>query len=117
MSNARFFLDEDIFSTIAPALRRLGIDAVSTPECNRFGQSDDSQLDWAATESRILVTFNVADFAALHSDWIRQGRHHSGIVVSCQLPIGELLRRLLKLVSALDASALQDRIEFLGDWQ
>ena len=47
---------------------------------------------------------------------MRQGRHHAGIVVSSQRPVGEVVRRLLRLAGALDAEALRDRLEFLGDW-
>jgi hypothetical protein len=63
-----------------------------------------------------LVTFNVAHFAGLHTSWIRQGRHHAGIIVSNQRPIGDLLRRLLSLGAELDAETLHDRLEFLSDW-
>ena len=101
MSGLRFFMDEDLYAAVAPALRKSGLDAVSTPEAGRLGQSDEAQLAWAADEGRVFATFNVAHFAALHATWMQQGRHHAGIVVSSQRPIGDLLRRLLHLASAL----------------
>ena len=55
---------------------------ISTPETGRLGESDESQLQWASEEGRILITFNVAHFADLHSQCMKQGRHHAGIVVS-----------------------------------
>lgn len=116
MSAPRFFTDEDVYAAVSYALRKAGLDAVSTPEAGRRGGSDESQLAWAARESRVLVTFNVAHFAALHASWMRQGRHHAGIVVSNQRPIGDLLRRLKHVASRLDADAMQDRLEFLGNW-
>jgi hypothetical protein len=45
---------------VTAALRKLSVDAVSTPEAGRLAESDESQLQWAATEGRALVTFNVA---------------------------------------------------------
>jgi hypothetical protein len=116
MSAPRLFTDEDIFAAVAPALRKVGLDAVSTPEVGRLGESDEAQLAFASGEGRALVTFNVAHFAALHAAWLAQGRHHAGIVVSSQRPIGEFLRRLLHLAGTLDAGALQEQLEFLGDW-
>lgn len=62
------------------------------------------------------MTFNVAHFAALHVAWIESGRHHAGIVVSNQRPIGDVLRRLLYLTGTLDAEAMRDRLEYLGNW-
>lgn len=44
MAAIRFFTDEDIYGAVATALRHLGIDAVSTPESGRRGESDVSQL-------------------------------------------------------------------------
>jgi hypothetical protein len=67
MSAIRLFTDEDIYAAIAVALRRVGFDAISTPESGRLGESDESQLDWATAEARVLVTFNVSDFTRLHS--------------------------------------------------
>jgi hypothetical protein len=116
MSAVRFFTDEDLYAALAPALRRIELDAISSPESGRLGESDDLQLAWAAGEGRVLVTFNVAHFTALHADWLSQGRHHAGIVVSSQRPIGDMLRQLVHLAQALDADALCDRLEFLGEW-
>ncbi len=81
-----------------------------------MAETDESQLAWAAAEGRALVTFNVAHFAALHAAWLQQGRHHAGIVVSSQRPLGDLLRRLHHLAATLDGSVMQDRLEFLVDW-
>ncbi len=89
---------------------------MSTPETARLGESDESQLEWATAERRAFVTFNVAHFAALHGTWLRQGRHHAGIALSSQRPLGDLVRRLLRLAAAVDSEAMLDRLEFLSDW-
>jgi hypothetical protein len=116
MSKPAFFTDEDVYAAVAAGLRNAGLDAISAPEAGRLGQSDESQLAWAADQGRVLVTFNVAHFSALHSTWFGQGRQHSGIVVSTQRSIGDILRRLLHLASSVDATGMRDRLEFLRDW-
>jgi hypothetical protein len=116
MAAIRFFTDEDVYGAIAVALRRARIDACSTPEAGRGGQSDESQLEWASAEGRVIVTFNVAHFAELHTIVLRQGRHHAGIIVSAQRPIGDTVRRLLHLAGRLSSESMRDRLEFLGDW-
>ena len=115
MTQLRFFTDEDVYGAIAPTLRRSGCDAISTPESGRLGESDESQLQWAAHEGRVFVTFNVAHFANLHSQWMSQGRHHTGIPVPQQRPIGDLLRRLVNIGSQLEQEEMQDRLKFLGE--
>lgn len=110
------FTDEDVYAAIAPALRKAGLDALSSAEAGRLGESDESQLAFAAGQGRVLVTFNVAHFAAIHAAWLRQGRHHAGIVVSRQRPIGDILRQLLHLARTLDAETVENRLEYLGDW-
>jgi hypothetical protein len=109
-------MDEDVYGAVAPALRRAAIDALSTTEAGRGGESDESQLDWASNENRALFTFNVGHFATLHAVRIAQGRHHAGIIVSSQRPIGDVIRRLVHLASTLEAEAMCDRLEFLSDW-
>lgn len=116
MAAIRFLTDEDVYGAVAVALRRAKVDVLSTPEAGRRGESDESQLAWAATEGRVLVTFNVAHFANLHAIWLRQGHHHAGIIASNQRPIGDVVRCLLHLSSTLDAESMQDRLEFLSDW-
>lgn len=44
MIAARLFTDEDVYGAVAPALRKAGLDAISSPEADRLGQSDESQL-------------------------------------------------------------------------
>ena len=89
---------------------------VSTPEVGRLGESDESQLIWAAIERRAFVTFNVGHFASLHSAWLQTGRHHAGLIVSSQRPVGDLVKRLLKLAAMLEPADMDDRIEFLSNW-
>jgi hypothetical protein len=116
MSQVRFFTDEDVYGAIAPNLRAAGFDAVSTPETGRLGSSDPDQLTWAAQQGYVLVTFNVADFARLHHDWLTQNQHHAGLTVSDQRPIGDTLRRLLNLGRTLSAEEMVDRLEYLSNW-
>jgi hypothetical protein len=116
MSAIRFFMDEDVYGAVVPALRRAGFDALSTTETGRGGATDESQLDWASAENRVLFTFNVGHFANAHSVQLAQGRHHAGIIVSSQRPVGDVIRRLLLLANALDAESMRDRLVFLGDW-
>ena len=79
----------------------------STPEVAAAGNPTNLQFEWASAEGRVLVTFNVAHFAELHANWVRQGRHHAGIIVSSQRPIGDMVRRLLHLSSTLDAESMR----------
>jgi hypothetical protein len=116
MNRIRFYTDEDMYRAIASQLRAAGFDAVSTPEAGRLGETDEAQLQWAAQQGRAIATFNVGDYARLHHEWMTQGRHHAGVIVSQQRPIGDVLRRLLFLGATLDADAMRDRLEYLSNW-
>ena len=116
MPRIRFFTDEDVYGATAVSLRNAGCHAVSTPEAGRLAESDESQLQWSADAGAVLVTFNVAHFANLHTKWMQQGRQHAGIIVSQQRPIGDLLRRVVNLAETLDADSMHNRLEFLSDW-
>jgi len=116
MAAIRLLTDEDVYGSVAAKLREKGLDAVSTPELGRLGESDESQLEWATREGRVVRSFNVADFARIHHQWLRESRHHTGVVVSRQRPIGDLLRRIEALASSLDGDEMRDRLEYLSNW-
>jgi hypothetical protein len=88
---------------------------LSTVEAGRRGQTDESQLAFSSSDQRVLVAFNVAHFATLHATWLRDGRHHAGIVVSGQRPIGETIRRLSHLAASLKAESMRNRLEYRSD--
>jgi predicted nuclease of predicted toxin-antitoxin system len=109
----RLFLDEDVHAALAAALRKRGHDAIHALETKRLGLSDESQLNFATEGNRCLVTFNVGDFVRLHNRWIQAGREHAGIIVSKQLPVGEMLRRLLALLQKESGDSMRGQVRFL----
>ena len=115
----KFYVDEDAMShDLAAALRLRGIDVVTALEAGMLGRSDEEQLMFASIHSRVLFSFNTSDFAAIHSDFLLNGKDHAGIVVARQrrFPIGEQMRRLLRIVASLCEEKMRNRIEFLGSW-
>lgn len=112
----RVYTDEDMYGTIARALRDRGYDAMSTPEAGNLGQSDPEQFHYAVLHQRAIVTFNIADFVQLHTEYLHADLEHWGIVVSKRLPIGEVVRRLLNLLNGLTADEMRNRLEYLTDF-
>jgi hypothetical protein len=116
MSSIAFFTDEDVHGQLVGILRSHGFDAVSAPETDRLSETDPAHLQWCVAEKRCIVSFNVGDFADLHREWLTEGKHHTGIIVSDQRPIGDLSRRVLRLARTLTAEEMVDRLEYLSDW-
>lgn len=113
----RLYLDEDVDVALAAALRRRGIDVLTTQEAGNVQQRDGDQLAFAAQVGRAFFTHNVRDFARLHNEMMREERAHAGIIVSDQLLLGVLLRRLSKLCFHLTQEEMANRLEFLGTWR
>ncbi len=109
----RLYLDEDVPPAVATALRRRGFDAVSAHETARWGRTDPEQLAYAAADGRALFTFNAADFLRLHREWLACGRPHGGIIIAEQSPVGEITRRLLKLLNRVTADEMCGQIYWL----
>ena len=90
----KLYLDEDAQRTdLIQALRPRQIDVVTVSEVHLLGQSDDAQLRYAAEQGRVIFTFNRGDFFHLHTEWLNNDQHHSGIVVSDQVGTGVAMRR------------------------
>ena len=114
----RLYFDEDAQRTdLIQSLRARQIDILSVSEANLLGKPDDVQLSFATTESRAIFSFNRGDFYQLHTQWLMQGRHHAGIIISDQLSTGIIIRRLLKLIDAKSAEDMSDWLEFLSNWR
>ena len=62
----------------------------------------------------MLVTFNVSDFAALHTEWLQNDLEHIGIAVAKRIPIGALVRRLMRLVHDFSAEDMVNKLIYLG---
>lgn len=93
------YLDEDLCRhQLIGALRSRGFDVLTSFEAGMNGRSDDSQLAFAASHGRLLLSANARDFAQLHRDWVAQGKIHAGIILVPQQRYspGEIVRRLLR---------------------
>lgn len=116
MSEVRLYVDEDAAEHAdIQGLRARGIDVLTTIEANRCETDDEEQLAFAHAQSRAIYTFNVADFARLHQQYLQQSQRHAGIIVIPEqhYSIGEKIRRLAQLVRTVSAEEMENRMEFL----
>ena len=88
----RLFLDAHVSGrVIARALRERGHDVRAANEESQLdGWEDESLLELAAAEQRIMITFNVKDFPRIVVVWAAAGRHHAGCLILVGIDHGEL---------------------------
>jgi predicted nuclease of predicted toxin-antitoxin system len=105
-----YHLDEHVPRAIADGLRRRGIDASTTVEAGLRSATDEAHLAYARAQGRVMVTCD-RDFLVLAS-W---GQSHAGIVYysSGRYPVGEIIRRLVRLWKQHSAEDMLNRVEFL----
>jgi predicted nuclease of predicted toxin-antitoxin system len=106
----RFYTDEHFPEPVSQALRRHGVDVLTTHEAGREGSPDADQLAFAAADERVMVTFDT-DYLALHQAGIR----HAGITW-CQAQkytIGQLIQALLLVYGVLDRESMHNHLEHL----
>jgi len=116
----RLYLDEDAMDNdLIRALRARGVDLLTAQEAGMIEREDDEQLAKATEHGYVIYSFNICDFCRLHAHWLKQQRPHTGIIVSQQQTygIGQQMRHLLKLISTVRAEEMQNRLEFLSDWE
>jgi predicted nuclease of predicted toxin-antitoxin system len=112
----RLYLDEDVPLSLAQSLLNRGVDVITTQEAENYSLSDREQLLFASNEKRVIFTHNRRDFKILHEEFVKRGGEHYGIILSDQLPVGILLRRIMKLWFTLKAEDMRNRLEFLSNW-
>lgn len=101
----RLFLDAHVSGrVIARALRESGHDVrAANEELQLDGWEDDSLLELAAVEQRIMITFNVKDFPRIVVDWAAAGKHHAGCLILVGIDHGEFGLILRVIDAALTA--------------
>lgn len=110
------YTDEDVPNALANALKRRGLNASTTAEHGNFSLEDDEQLAFATSIGAVMFTHNLADFPRSHYEFLSADRMRRGIIVAKQLPIGELLKPLLRLAAELSSAHMENRLEYLSNW-
>ena len=114
------YLDEDTQSdALIAALRSRGINLLTTSEAGMAKRTDDDQLRFAASNKRVIITCNIADFARLHAQWLNAGLAHNGIILIHQQKwgSGELARRIIRLLTDPPGKDMRNRLEFVSKGQ
>jgi predicted nuclease of predicted toxin-antitoxin system len=105
-----FHLDENIHGGVANGLARRGIDVITTQASGLLGAADQTQLEFATSAGRVLVTHD-SDHLALAAG----GVHHAGIAYrhpeNCS--VGDMVHALTELWRTRTAEEMIDQIAFL----
>jgi hypothetical protein len=116
MATVRFYLDEDVHTFIAEAVRLRGYEATTTRDQRRLGAEDPDQLRFTRQRGYTLVTYNVQDYPRLHYEWLATGKHHAGIIIAEREDPRRNIRALLNLVALVTAEEMVDQLEYLNYW-
>ena len=112
----RLYLDADVDVKLAANLRRAGYDCVSAREVGNAALDDETQIVFATNEGRVLLTHNIQDFVPIFERWWHANRNHPGIVVSQQIPLGELQRQVMRLLDTVTADEMKNNLRNLAEF-
>lgn len=101
----RLFLDAHVSGRrVADALRKQGHEVRAADEERELdGWADERLLELASAERRIMVTFNVRDFARLVTEWAAAATAHSGCLMIVGIDHAEFGLTLRVIQAAIDA--------------
>lgn len=106
-----YYMDVHLPAAVTDALRRLGIDVITSQE-DGTGRATDSALLSRATElNRILVTQD-EDFLLIAADWQSSGTHFTGLIYGHQLrtAIGQMVEDLELIATCMPTSEIANRL-------
>jgi predicted nuclease of predicted toxin-antitoxin system len=109
----KLYLDEDVSVILAHVLRSRGYSMLTTAETRNLGASDVEQLEFASTNGLAILTHNRRDFDALAVQWSTSGRSHAGILMATRHPVGELARRMLRILDDTTGDELRNLVLYL----
>jgi uncharacterized protein with PIN domain len=109
-------VDTDITPKLARILRSRGYDVVSAHEIGLAEVTDEEHMTFAAAERRALLSCNARDFTPIFEDYWFAGRDHSGVIVSAQLELGEMLRRVMAFLDNVTADEMRNNWKNLAEF-
>lgn len=110
----KLYLDEHIPRVLEALLTEHGIDCLSTYAAGKLGVADEEQLAFASREHRAILTFDRKDFVQLAGRWQETGRSHAGILLSREVPLPELFRRLRRFIRHHRETDLSNQVFWLS---
>jgi predicted nuclease of predicted toxin-antitoxin system len=116
MTNIKIYLDEDVHTYIAEALRLRGWEALTTEEAVRRGRGDPDQIAFATNQGYTILTYNSDDYPRLHYTILGSGETHTGIILATQDNPRHNIRALLNLLNSLSAEEMRDQLVYLNNW-
>ncbi len=64
-----------------------------------------------------LLLYNTKHFIPLAREYFTEGKEHYGIVVSDEIPQGELQRRVTRLLESVSSEELKNMVRFLQEFK
>jgi hypothetical protein len=110
-------LDEHIWEGLAEALTQRGYDVLSITNTEQRGIDDEAVLAFAAAQGRAVLTYNSRHFVPLVRLWYEANWEHAEVILSIQLPPGELLKQVERLLAALSADELKNTVRWLQEFK
>jgi uncharacterized protein with PIN domain len=109
MAKIRFYMDEHVAKAVVRGLRLRGVDLKTVAEVELLGASDEKHLEFVQSEGRVIFTQD-DDFLKLAS----QALNHPGIIYTPQhTPIRKIIAGLMLIHQVLDATEMQNHVEYL----
>ena len=113
----KLLLDEHIWVGLAEALTQRGYNVVHLNQTQQRGIDDEPLLAFAAAQERAVLTYNVRHFVPLVRLYYETEQAHAGVILSTQLPQGELQRQVLNLLATLSADELRNTARWLQEFK
>jgi hypothetical protein len=114
-------LDHHYSPQIAVQLRKRRCDVIAVIERGWEQEDDEPLVALCTTESRALLTNNVADFTVIARRWALEGRQHAGLIFTSDASMprgrhttGRYVTALQTLIRANpDGDGFTDRVQWL----
>jgi hypothetical protein len=112
----RWLADENFNNEILRALlrRKPDIALLRVQDCGLSGASDPELLEWAAIESRLILTHDESTFTVHARARIASGRRMAGLfLVSARGPISAAIDDILLITECSEAGEWEGQVRYL----
>jgi hypothetical protein len=107
------YLDEDVDVLLADLMRARGFRVTTTQAAGQVGKTDESQLAFATSQRKAILTHNRVHFEALAQGYFEEKKAHSGIIIAVRRRPKELSRRVLILLDSVTADEIENQVRYI----
>ncbi|MDP3298291.1 MAG: DUF5615 family PIN-like protein [Thermodesulfovibrionia bacterium] len=105
--------DEDVDILLKPLLGAKGYSVITPLDEKMLSKSDREQFEYAIKLGCTFLTHNRVYYENLFTEFIKENKEHSGIIIATRKNVYELARRVARLLEFYTEDSIKNKLLYI----